>query len=70
MRKDESATVMPSLSSLAFAHTPLVQGVTLHYLTDGSCMLQFSKNKELFYVPVVLVMKVWLCACDRKSSVM
>lgn len=34
------------------------QNLTLHYLTDGSCSLQFSKNKQLFYVPVVLIMKV------------
>lgn len=35
-----------------------IQNLTLHYLTDGSCMLQFSKNKEMFFVPVVYVLKV------------
>ena len=33
------------------------QTLTLHYLTDGSCMMQFSRNKEMFFVPLVFIMK-------------
>ncbi len=35
-----------------------MQNLTLHYLTDGSCTLMFSRNRELFFVPVVLILKV------------
>eukprot|EP00731_Ephydatia_muelleri_P007732 Em0004g70a len=32
-------------------------GIILHYLTDGSCIVRFSKNKQLYYVPLVLILK-------------
>ena len=35
-----------------------VQTLTLHYLTDGSIVTQFSKNKEMFFVPLVYILKV------------
>ncbi|XP_064401799.1 DNA-directed RNA polymerase I subunit RPA2-like isoform X3 [Halichondria panicea] len=38
--------------------------LTLHYLTDGSCMLQFSRNREMYYVPVVFVLKALLNTTD------
>ena len=36
----------------------LPQNLTLHYLTNGTCVLQFSRNKQLFYVPVIYILKV------------
>ncbi len=35
----------------------LPQNLTLHYLTNGTCVLLFSRNKQLFYVPVVYILK-------------
>ncbi len=36
----------------------LPQNLTLHYLTNGTCVLQFSRNKQLFNVPVIYILKV------------
>ena len=34
--------------------------MTLHYLSDGGMVLAFARNKQLFYVPVVFILKVTL----------
>ncbi len=69
VRKDQTAAVsnpqnlciippyyQPPRTSVLYITNP--QNLTLHYLTDGSCMLQFSRNREMYYVPVVFVLKV------------
>ena len=32
--------------------------MTLHYFSDGTCHLMFARNKEQYFVPVVMVLKV------------
>jgi DNA-directed RNA polymerase I subunit RPA2 len=39
--------------------------LTLHYLTDGSIVTQFSKNKEMFFVPLVYILKALLSTTDQ-----
>jgi DNA-directed RNA polymerase I subunit RPA2 len=39
--------------------------LTLHYLTDGSIMTQFSRNKEMFFVPLVYILKALLPTTDQ-----
>jgi DNA-directed RNA polymerase I subunit RPA2 len=39
--------------------------LTLHYLTDGSCMIQFSKNKEMFFVPLIFILKALVETTDH-----
>ena len=41
-----------------FCYTVLFQTVVLHYLSSGSVAVCFPHNKEHFFVPLVIVMKV------------
>jgi len=35
-----------------------LQNMTLHYLSDGVIMICINHEKELFYVPLVFILKV------------
>jgi len=40
-------------------------GLTLHYLQGGSAKLAFGLNKEVFFVPIVLVLKALMDVSDK-----
>ena len=40
------------------AHSILLQNNVLHYLNNGTAMLNFNHQKEMFFVPLVIILKV------------
>jgi DNA-directed RNA polymerase I subunit RPA2 len=40
--------------------------MTLHYFSDGTCHLMFARNKEQYFVPVVMVLKALVDVSDVK----
>lgn len=40
----------------------------LHYLNDGTCTFSFIHNKEQFFVPIALVLKVSFLLVFEKTS--
>ena len=59
VRKDQSQMVRVShLHSFIHSFCHIYQNMTLHYLSNGSCTLAFARNKELFYIPIVFILKV------------
>lgn len=57
---------IPNLSSLTFILSfywwsvafLLLQNMTLHYLSDGSIMTSINYRKEIFFVPLIFILKV------------
>lgn len=43
------------------------QTLTIHYLTDGNCVLKFIYHKQEFLVPVYVLLKA-LCPCSTASD--
>lgn len=50
-------TILFSAANFVFDHYVL-QNMTLHYLSDGVIMICINHEKELFYVPLVFILKV------------
>ena len=39
--------------------------MTLHYVTDGSAQLQFTYKKNLYYIPLILMLKSFMNVSDK-----
>ena len=57
VKKDQTQSVSVSLMINSLFNVSF-QNMTLHYCSNGSLTLAFARNKEVFYMSIVYILKV------------
>ena len=57
IKKDQTQSVSVSLKINSLFNVSF-QNMTLHYCSNGSLTLAFARNKEVFYMSIVYILKV------------